>query len=610
MATQAATRQCHDSEMERGAHAMLQRPPSRHAAALKTASHHALWRRSLIWSLCLLMALGGGPLPAVAQERAAETSAVRLPSLGESASDDLSVGAERRLGEQIMREARRDPDLLDDPVLQDYLWSVFNPLVAAARKLGHIDADIDTAFAWEAFLVRDRSVNAFALPGGYVGVHLGLIAITTTSDQLASVLAHEITHVTQRHIARSIAPQQRASIVAIAGLILGLIAASRSNNVDVANAAIYGSQGAAIQSQLNYSRDAEREADRIGYAVLSAAGFAPRGMAAMFERLDAASRLSDNGSFPYLRSHPLTTDRISEARSRTLFAPGAASVPSLQHSLMQMRSRVLMAEGAQGLQRINGSTASVVRADRITALYGGALAASLQNNHAQARAMADQAWQLAAAMAPREPEAERGLRLLQAQVALAQGDAAAAMLALDALPSLPTPANSANIHERPALLLRAQASLALQRSNPGAPTVALRSSTEALQTWLSEHAQDAAAWELAASCSEALGLKLRAMRAAAEARFVVGDLPGAIDRLRAAQQVSRAGGNVGGNAGGAASVNAGAGQDFIEASVIDARLRSIVALRRQLQLEARGDTRTENRGGNRPGDEPPLRPTN
>jgi beta-barrel assembly-enhancing protease len=551
--------------------------------------------------LSVLMSLGAWQAPAFAQDRVAEpapsTSAVRLPSLGESASEDLSVGAERRLGEQIMREARRDPDLLDDAVLQDYLWSVFNPLVAAARKLGHIDADIDSAFAWEAFLVRDRSVNAFALPGGYVGVHLGLIAITTTGDQLASVLAHEITHVTQRHIARSIAPQQRASIVAIAGLILGLIAASRSNNVDVANAAIYGSQGAAIQSQLNYSRDAEREADRIGYAVLSAAGYSPQGMAAMFERLDAASRLSDNGSFPYLRSHPLTTDRISEARSRTLFAPGAASLPSLQHTLMQMRSRVLMADGAQGLQRISGSSASVVRVDRVAALYGGALAASLQNNHAQANTLADQAWQLASAMTPREPDAERSLRLLQAQVRLARGDAPSALQALDELPTLPALATSANMHERPALLLRTQALLNLQRANPKAPTMALRASTEALQTWLSEHGQDAAAWELAASSSEALGLKLRAMRAAAEARFVVGDLPGAIDRLRAAQQLSR------GDAG------TPAGQDFIEASVIDARLRSIVALRRQLQLEARGEGRSEGRSSKAPGDEPQWRST-
>jgi beta-barrel assembly-enhancing protease len=570
------------------------------------------------------MTLGGWQLPNTAQAQ----TPVRLPSLGESASEDLSVGAERRLGEQIMREARRDPDLLDDPVLQEYLLSIFNPLVDAARKLGHIDAEIDRAFAWEAFLVRDRSVNAFALPGGYVGMHLGLIAITTSSDQLASVLAHEITHVTQRHIARSIAPQKQASIVAIAALILGLIAASRSNNPDVANAAIYGGQGAAIQSQLNYSRDAEREADRIGFSLLAEAGFSSTGMASMFEKLDQASRLNDSGGFPYLRSHPLTTDRISEARSRTLFKPGAAAVPTLQHALMQMRARVLMADGVQALQRISGSSASVVHADRVAALYGGALAASMQNDHAKAEAQATQALQLALAQAGKDAAkatnqdastgaaklalkdvaAERSLRMLLAQVRLARGDAAGSLQALDELPAMTSTASatkptadanagpnagpaitaaalatSINISDRPPMLLRAQALLALRRSNPATPTAPLRASTEALQTWLAEQPQDAAAWELAAATSDALGLKLRALRAGAEARYVVGDLPGAIDRLRSAQALSRT----------------AAGQDFIEASVIDTRLRQIVALRRQLQLEARGESREErnNRSG-------------
>jgi beta-barrel assembly-enhancing protease len=575
------------------------------------------WRRGLALGLAAWLALAGWQAPLHAQDRVPEPTSqpsplqpsapLRLPALGESASDDLSVSAERRLGDQIMREARRDPDLLDDPVLQEYLLSIFNPLVASARQLGHIDADIDRAFAWEAFLVRDRSVNAFALPGGFVGVHLGLIAITNTSDQLASVLAHEITHVTQRHIARSIAPQQRASIIAIAGLILGLLAASRSNNVDVANAAIYGSQGAAIQGQLNYSRDAEREADRIGFALLGAAGFAPTGMAAMFERLDSASRLNDNNSFPYLRSHPLTTDRISEARSRTLFAPGAPAVPSLQHALMQMRSRALMADGAQALQRLTGSSSSLVRVDRIAALYGGALAASLQNDHSQADALATQALQWVTALPQRDVAAERSLRLLQAQVRVARGNAQGAQAALQALDEVAAaPAASPSLGDRPLMLLRAQALLNQRRAGVAgvagvgsaaggeSASLALRASTEALQTWLSEHPQDALAWEMAASTSEALGLKLRAMRAAAEARYVLGDLPGAIDRLRAAQQASRSG------------AAAGAGQDFIEASVIDARLRTIVAQRRQQQLDARNEGRSS-RTGDRPGDDgPPL----
>ncbi len=501
---------------------------------------------------------------------------VRLPALGESASEDLSIGAERRLGDEIMREARRDPMYLDDPVLLEYVQQLWDPLVAAARKRGDINAENDTSFAWEAFLVRDRSVNAFAWPGGYVGVHLGLIALTTAPDQFASVLAHELSHVTQRHIARSIAPQQRASMVAIAAFLLGIIAASRSNSPDAANAAIMGGQGAAIQGQLNFSREVEREADRIGYGVLVEAGFSPAGMAAMFEKMDVATRLNDNGGFPYLRSHPLTLDRIAEARNRALLGGTAAPGPTLLHSMMQARARVMMDDTAQSLQRLTGASSSPLLAERVGALYGGALASSLLKDAARAESLVAEAQRAAATATPREPAAERALLLLQAQLRLARGDGAAALQALDGLRSRPG--------ERPPLLLRAQAVLELQRSAPGGHNVALRDSTEALQTWVAERPRDPIAWELLAATSDALGLKLRSMRAAAEARVVVGDLTGAIDRLRAAQQVSRG----------------ATGQDFIEGSVIDSRLRQITAQRRQLQLDAR-----ESRGGRDPDESRP-----
>jgi predicted Zn-dependent protease len=304
-------------------------------------------------------------------------------------------------------------------------------------------------------------------------------------------------------------------------------------------------------------------------------------MASMFEKLDVASRLNDSGGFPYLRSHPLTTDRISEARNRTLLFPGMAAQPTLMHALMQQRSRVLMAEGAQALQRMAGAATSPLRAERLVTLYGGALAASKLNEHASAEAQVAQALQLEATVTPRESQVERTLRLLQAEVRLAAGRPAAAWQALQALDAMPGGTGV----ERPALLLRAQAALALHRADPAAPTEALRASTEALQTWLADAPHDAAAWEWLAASSDALGLKLRAMRAAAEARVVLGDLTGAIDRLRAAQATSRT----------------AVGQDFIEASVIDARLRQITAQRRQLALEARGESRS--RPG--PGDEPP-----
>lgn len=178
------------------------------------------------------------------------------------------------------------------------------PLVSSAKQLGQIGDDTNSRFAWETFLVRDRSVNAFALPGGFVGVHLGLIAMTGAPDELASVLAHELSHVTQRHIARRIAGDSRNSLLATAGLIAGIIAASRSGNANAVQAAIVGSQAAAAAASLSFSRDMEREADRVGFNVLSHAGYAPSGMVSMFERMEQAYHLMDSGAYPYLRSHP------------------------------------------------------------------------------------------------------------------------------------------------------------------------------------------------------------------------------------------------------------------------------------------------------------------
>ena len=533
----------------------------------------APWRRALAALLAVLTAAAAPVAPAAAQ--------VRLPSLGESASQDLPIGTERRLGDQIMREARRDPEYLDDPVLLEYLQSIWQPLVAAARQVGNIDADTDKAFAWEPFLVRDRSVNAFALPGGFVGAHLGLIAITTTRDQLAAVMAHELSHVTQRHIARSIAPQQQASLVAIASLILGVLAASRagSSGADMANAAIMGGQGAAIQQQLNFSRDMEREADRVGYGLLASAGFSPAGQAAMFDRMDVATRLNDNGGFPYLRSHPLTVDRISEARNRTLLADVKPSVPTLLHSLMQMRARVLMDTSTQGLQRLNGSTSSAAPFDKVAALYGGAMAASQLKDHARAERQVALALQTTATLSPRDPQAERALRLLQAQVLLNAGDADGSLQALNMLGD--------GGGTRPVLLLRSQAALAQRRAAPQADVATLRSSAESLQIWVAEQPQDPAAWEALAATNDALGFKLRSMRAGAEARAVLGDLTGAIDRLRAAQSFSRT----------------AAGQDFIEASVIDSRLRQISNQRRALAAELRGERERPDNRKPEPGDD-------
>lgn len=538
--------------------------------------------RALFLAACLCTGL-----PAQAQ--------VRLPALGDAAGEEFSIGTERALGLQIMREIRRDPAYLDDPPLLDYVQRVWNPLVEAARQRGEITPETAQQLAWEVFLVRDRSVNAFALPGGFVGVHLGLIAITASGDELAAVLAHELSHVSQRHIARSIVNTQRTTLLSLAGMILGVLAASRAGSSDGVQAAVVGSQAAAAQSQLNYSRDMEREADRVGFGVLTDAGYSPTGMAAMFEKLENANRLNDSGAYPYLRSHPLTVERISEARARMALSGAAPPADPLEHVLMGARSRVLMDISADGLQRQQQRVANALAPgaqpmtpnERLGALYAGALATLLLGDTAAADTAVNKALDLLRTRTPSVPAAERSLRELQVQVVLQRSDAAGAWKLLDA-PAL-QPAS------RWTMLLRGQVALALWSQRPDAAAAcqaaatqrqapppgcddplsgykALQASHEALQSWLSLHPHDPLAWGVLAQGEEAMGQRLRAMRAQAEARAALGDIGGAVERLRAAQAVARTGG----------------GNDFIEASVIDARLRQLEAVRREIAAEMRG----------------------
>ncbi len=289
-------------------------PPPEASPVMKQTRPSPYPRRSVCAMLVAALCFG---TPGQAQGPSTGSgTGVRLPTLGDSVSDDLDVVAERKLGDQVMRQIRPDPDVLDDPLLLGYVQSIWDPLLRAAQQRGDIGADTLRVLAWETFLVRDRSVNAFALPGGFVGVYLGLINITATRDELAAVMAHELAHVTQRHIARAMTSNSRQSLLGMAAMLAAVLAASKSNNASAAQAAVVGGQALLVQGQLNFSRDMEREADRVGFGIFSGAAYAPGGVAAMFEKLESANRLNDSGSFPYLRSHPLTVERIGDARAR------------------------------------------------------------------------------------------------------------------------------------------------------------------------------------------------------------------------------------------------------------------------------------------------------
>jgi predicted Zn-dependent protease len=538
----------------------MSRPPRAFHADAKPR-----WRRRAVAALCAFALAGpGAPSPVGAQNT--------LPALGDTDSADFTIGTEKKLGDEIMREIHADPDYVDDPLLFEYLLTVWTPLVAASRSLGNITSDIDTRFAWQPFLVRDPSVNAFALPGGFVGVHLGLIALTTSRDELASVLAHEMSHVSQRHIARSISGDSKRSIVGLAALVLGLLAASRSTNPDAMSAVVAGTQAATIQGQLNFSRDVEREADRVGFQVMTAAGFAPGGMAAMFEKMDLSSRLNDFGGFPYLRTHPLTVERVGEARARASqredaaragSAPAPVPISVLEHTVAQARARVLMDPRTDALRRWQARDADKdgSAADKLRAACESALASSLLRDWARADAAFAGAQAITRGSPNSSARAERAVVLMHAQSLLDRGAPAQAGEAMKAF---------ANDGSRPSLLLETQ--IALITTPAVAPDSAvLKARAAELQTWVAVHPDDSLAWSGLAQTWARLGVPLRALRAEAESRYALGDLLGAVDRLRAGQRMGRAGGPV----------------DFIDASVLDSRLRAIEGERRQIEADRR-----------------------
>ncbi len=470
----------------------------------------------------------------------------QLPSLGDNS--ELAASAERRLGDRIAREIYRDPDYIDDPVLLEYVEGIWQPLLAAARARGDLSPELNQRFAWQILLGRDRTVNAFALPGGYLGLHLGLIAVVTSRDELAAVLAHELSHVTQRHISRLISKQGEQTPWVIGAMILAALAASK--NPEAANALIVGGQAVAIQNQLNFSRDMEREADRVGFGVMTQAGFAPQGFVAMFDKLQQAARLNDNGSFPYLRSHPLTTERIADVQARQpLGTPSAAaSELTMEHAMVSARARVLSNPGVDALRQAvaesGGPAVSTVPAARQAAnLYAGALAATKLRDFPAAQVMVERL----SAVTRSSDRARRLTGLLSVELALQAGQTPPALAP----------------EGRPELLLLSQALIAKGRAGEAAP---------ALQTWLALHPRDAAAWQMLASAAAAQGQSLRSIRAEAEAQVAQLDYPAALDRFKAAQGMVR-------NAAG------GSGVDHIEASIIDTRTRQVQLLLREQALE-------------------------
>ncbi|MBZ0104527.1 MAG: M48 family metalloprotease [Sulfuricella denitrificans] len=256
----------------------------------------------------------------------AQAGASELPDLGESSQAVFSAQQERRIGESIMADIRRSRDLYDDAEVTDYLNALGARLVANSP---------DSARPFEFFVIRDSTLNAFALPGGFIGVHTGLILSAQSESELASVLAHEISHVTQRHLARVIAGTQKNTLTSLAAVAVAILAAR--SNPQVANAAVATAAATGVQSQLDYTREHEREADRIGLQLLGASGFDPHAMADFFGRMQKYGRLYENNAPVYLRTHPLTSERIADVQNRVESLPYRQVPDSLDFQLVRAR---------------------------------------------------------------------------------------------------------------------------------------------------------------------------------------------------------------------------------------------------------------------------------
>ena len=485
---------------------------------------------------------------------ASPAGAQKLPQLG---SDGLMpLSQEARIGTDVAREIYKDPEYLDDPLLVEYVDGMLQKLLASGRASGAIDATMGERFVWRLMLGANRTVNAFSVPGGVFGLHAGLIGLTTNPDELASVLAHEISHVTQRHIARMQQRQAQMQPLLIGSMILGAIAAGK--NADLGSAVLTGGQGVAIQNQLGYSREMEREADRLGFLLLQEAGFRTAGFPQMFEKLQKASRINDDGSYPYLRTHPLTQERIADMRGRVPTAPVATV--DRQHALMAARARVLatsrvdswrtMLEQAQLQMKTEQSAAPKTAAattEYLALLYQGACAALRLNDSASAAELAlalhkalPKAGKATAGTA-NAAQVERIVRLLDADIASAQGQ----------WPRVAQLSAARADFYRPEFLLQMRALTEQNRADQA---------REQLQLWVAERPSDAGAWLALAQADSRLGRNADGVRAQAEASIAHYDYGLALAYLRSARNLQR--------------------QNLVEASILDARIKEVEALQK------------------------------
>ena len=351
-----------------------------------------------------------------------------LPDMGDPGGDSLSRLDEKKYGEMIMRQIRPDPEYSNDLPIYDFLNQMERRLLEAAKRLqlGGANEQGSGVYTFEVFAVKDSSINAFALPGGFIGFHTGLLVNAESDSEVASVMGHETGHVLQRHLARQMDKQATNTMLALAGILLGALAASR--NPGAASGLMQGGQALAVNNQLSYSRDAEREADRIGFQILAASGYDVNGAPGFFQRLQKATGMMDSGVPAYVRTHPLTTDRIADMQDRARNIPNRNVSTAVEFYFIKARARLEQSGGSSQMYDLKntfeGLSKQSASGKQMEGVYGLSLIAQKQGKVDQAATYLQQARTLASsASAPGSPILRQSLSLdiTSSELALAKG---------------------------------------------------------------------------------------------------------------------------------------------------------------------------------------------
>ncbi|HEY5993686.1 MAG TPA: M48 family metalloprotease [Gallionellaceae bacterium] len=464
-------------------------------------------RLSLLLPLLLLAA----PAPA------ADT----LPDLGDPSQEVLSPEQERQIGEQAMIELRADKSFLDDAEVNDYLNWLGDKLVANSSEPG---------LDFEFFALHDRNINAFAMPGGFVGVNTGLILTTRSESELASVLAHEVSHVTQHHLARMMAGEKYDSLATIAAAAIAILATRNHPNASMGTVVAAG--GGAMQHHLAFSREHEKEADRIGLATLQKSGFDTYAMPVFFERLELETRILDTNAPSWLRTHPLTTDRISDIDNRVRQLPFHPVPDSLEFQLVRSKLKVLNMSPREAVTYFSDTLSGPRKfGNPVAQRYGLTLA--LLHGHNLTRAKQE----LVELLKQPDAAADPMVKTLAGQIYHAEGMSNAKLVEYYR--------NAVQAHPQHRALAYAYAEALIAGRQ-------YQAALDLLDGRITGHPNDARLYELQARTYSAQGKPQLEHHALAYARISHGDLMGAIEQLVLAKQ---------------------SGNDFYQLSVIENELK-------------------------------------